>query len=687
MDKQQIASHIQKLRKELDEHNYNYYVLNTPVISDYEFDMKMRELQQLEAEHPEYDDPNSPTRRIGSDINSAFVQVTHNYPMLSLSNAYSEEEVADFDQRIRKLIDQEVEYVCELKFDGTSISLTYEAGKLVRAVTRGDGVQGDDVTENVKTIRSVPLTLRGNDFPHSFEIRGEVLIPFDVFDQLNRERQEAGEAPFANPRNAGSGTLKMQNPAEVAKRRLDAYFYYMQGENLPSDSHYENLQQAQKWGFKVSEHTQKCASLKEVSDFLQKWDVERQQLPVATDGVVIKVDSKQLQDELGNTAKSPRWAIAYKFKAEQAVTTLKSVTYQVGRTGAVTPVANLEPVLLAGTMVKRASLHNADIIEKLGLSLNDTVYVEKGGEIIPKIVNVDKNQRSSASRPIRFINCCPECNTPLVRKEGEAAHYCPNEEGCPPQIKGKLEHFISRKAMDIDGLGSETIDQFYQQGLIRNIADLYELKKTQILALEGHQEKSAQNIISGIEASKKIPFERVLFALGIRYVGETVAKKLAKAMGSMDKLIAATEEELIEVDEIGEKIAESLVAWLAKDAHQQLIKRLKSYGLQLEMTEAQQPSGHQLESLNFVVSGNFGTPQRRKELENLVEQHGGKLVSSISAKTSYLLAGDKTGPAKLQKAQKLDIPVINEAQFFEMIGNKTNNDEKTEDGPVQRSLF
>lgn len=597
---------IDQLREELHLHNYNYYVLNAPVISDIEFDKLMRELQDLEAKHPEHSDENSPSMRVGSDINKNFTQVEHKYPMLSLGNTYSEAEVTDFYERVSKSLNEEFEICCEMKFDGTSISLTYENGKLVRAVTRGDGVKGDDVTDNVKTIRSIPLVLHGNDYPQNFEIRGEILMPWDVFEKLNREREAREEPLFANPRNAASGTLKSQNSAVVASRQLDAYLYYLLGENLPCDGHYENLQKAAEWGFKISHITRKVRTLDEIFEFIKYWDIERKNLPVATDGIVLKVNSLRQQRNLGYTAKSPRWAIAYKFQAEQALTKLIKVTYQVGRTGAITPVANLEPVQLSGTVVRRASLHNADIIASLDLHVGDMVYVEKGGEIIPKITGVDAASRKPDSEKITFITHCPECGSKLVRYEDEAAHYCTNETACPPQIKGKIEHFISRKAMNIEGLGPETVDLFYQEGMIQNVADLYHLQATDICQLERMGEKSAENIIQGILRSKEVPFERVLFALGIRFVGETVAKKIAKAFRSIDALMSATLDDLIHVDEIGEKIAQSILLYFANEKNRALIERLREAGLKLEADETDY-SGYtdKLQGKSIVISGVF----------------------------------------------------------------------------------
>ncbi|TKG91632.1 NAD-dependent DNA ligase LigA [Puteibacter caeruleilacunae] len=661
---------IDTLRKELNEHNHRYYVLSQPVISDYDFDMMMRELQELEEKHPEFADPNSPSQRVGSDLNIEFQQVTHRFPMLSLSNAYSTEELMDFDNRIKKLVDEPFSYACELKFDGTSISLNYQQGKLVKAVTRGDGEKGDDVTTNVRTIRSIPLQLHGNQYPEEFEIRGEIVMPFEVFNELNNTRIENGEEPFANPRNSASGTLKMQNSSIVAQRKLDAYLFAILGTGLPTDGHYENLQAAKSWGFKISEHVKKCDSMEEVIEFINHWDEARKDLPVATDGIVIKVNSTSMQNELGNTAKSPRWAIAYKFAAERAVTTLKSITYQVGRTGAITPVANLDPVQLAGTTVKRASLHNADIINNLDLHVDDKVYVEKGGEIIPKIVGVDTDSRDMLAHPFVFISKCPECGSKLVRQEGEAAHYCPNSNNCPPQLKGKIEHFISRKAMDIDGLGEETIDLFFGKDMIRNVADLYTLDRDKIKALDRFQEKSTERIISSLEQSKQVPFERVLYALGIRFVGETVAKKLTKKLISIDKIATATLEQLLEIDEIGDKIAQSVIEYFADETNVELVERLKAAGLQFQLDESVlEGMTNKLEGLSIVISGSF-EKHSRDELKKMIEDNGGKNVSSISKKTSYLLAGNKIGPSKLQKAEKLSIPIISEDDFLQLLAEK-----------------
>lgn len=658
---------IDQLREELHVHNYNYYVLNAPVISDLEFDKLMRELQDLEALHPEYYDPNSPSVRVGSDLNKNFTQVEHKYPMLSLGNTYSQAEVTEFYERVSKSLNEEFELCCEMKYDGTSISLTYEDGKLVRAVTRGDGVRGDDVTDNVKTIRSIPLVLHGEGYPKNFEIRGEILMPWNVFEELNRERELREEPLFANPRNAASGTLKSQNSAVVANRKLDAYLYYLLGDNLPHDGHYENLQEAAKWGFKISHISRKARTLQEVFDFINYWDVERKNLPVATDGIVLKVNSLRQQRNLGYTAKSPRWAIAYKFQAERALTKLEKVTYQVGRTGAVTPVANLDPVQLSGTVVRRASLHNADIIASLDLHIGDMVYVEKGGEIIPKITGVEVSARPAGSEKVTFITHCPECGSELVRYEDEAAYYCTNETACPPQIKGKIEHFISRRAMNIEGLGPETVDLFYQEGLIHDIADLYTLQTADICRLERMGEKSAENIIQGIERSKEVPYERVLFALGIRFVGETVAKKVAKAFRSIEALASANLDDLIHVDEIGEKIAGSIIQYFANEKNRILVERLRQSGLKLEADE-EDLSGYsdKLKGMSIVISGVFAR-HSRDEYKALIEKHGGKNVGNISKKTSFILAGDNMGPSKLGKAQQLNIPIKDENEFLAMI--------------------
>lgn len=658
---------IDWLRAELHRHNYNYYVMNAPEITDKEFDDLMRELQDLEKEHPEYADENSPTMRVGSDLNKNFTQVAHKYPMLSLGNTYSESEVTDFYERVKKALNEDFEICCELKYDGTSISLTYEDGKLVRAVTRGDGEKGDDVTDNVKTIRTIPLVLHG-DYPSTFEIRGEILMPWESFEALNREREAREEPLFANPRNAASGTLKSQNSSVVAARKLDAYLYYLLGEDLPADGHYECLQKAAQWGFKISEHMKKARTLQEVFDYINYWDTERKNLPVATDGIVLKVNSLRQQKNLGYTAKSPRWAIAYKFQAERALTRLNKVSYQVGRTGAITPVANLDPVQLSGTVVKRASLHNADIIESLDLHIGDMVYVEKGGEIIPKITGVDTDARGILlGEKVKFITRCPECGTPLVRFEGEAAHYCPNETACPPQIKGKIEHFISRRAMNIDGLGPETVDMFYRLDLIKDAADLYHLTVDDIKDLDRMGQKSAENIVNGIAASRSVPFERVLFALGIRFVGETVAKKIARSFKSIDEVEQASLETLMSVDEIGEKIAQSIVSYFGNPLNRNLVERLKEAGLQFSRSE-EDLSGYtdKLAGQSIVISGVF-EHHSRDEYKEMIERNGGKNVGSISSKTSFILAGANMGPAKLEKAQKLGIRIMSENEFLDLL--------------------
>lgn len=661
-----IQQHIERLRDELNTHNHNYYVLSQPTISDFEFDQKLRELSDLENAHPEYADPNSPTQRVGSDITKTFKQVAHRYPMLSLANTYSKEEVTDFYNRVKKDLNTDFEIVCELKYDGTSISLTYVDGALTQAITRGDGVKGDDITANVKTIRSIPLKLRGDDYPAEFEIRGEILMPWQVFDDLNRERAEQEEALFANPRNATSGTLKQQDSKVVASRRLDSYLYYMLGENLPCDGHFENLEKAKQWGFKISDASRKCSSLNEVFDFLTYWDVERKNLPVATDGVVLKVNSLLQQKNLGNTSKFPRWAISYKFQAEQEVTELLSVSYQVGRTGAITPVANLEPVKLSGTTVKRASLYNEDAINALDLHIGDMVYVEKGGEIIPKITKVDTALRKADSEKVEFIKDCPECGATLVRDEGEAVHYCPNYMHCPPQIKGRIEHYLTRKAMDIAG-GSETVEHLYNAGLIHTIADLYTLNWEEVAELERWAEKSAKNLIESIHASSQIPYPRVLFALGIRFVGETVAKKLATAFPSIDLLKNATVEDLVQVDEIGERIALSVVEFFQKEENLAIIERLRGYGIQFDQSEAiAAQQTNKLNGATIVISGTF-EHYSRDEYKALIEQNGGKNSGSISGKTNYILAGANMGPAKLEKAEKLGVTILNEEQFLKMI--------------------
>lgn len=658
---------ILQLRKELHEHNYKYFVLNQPEISDQEFDFMMKELQELEVRYEDMFDPNSPTQRVGSDINQEFTQVTHKYPMLSLANTYSQEEVADFYNSVKKgLNGEDFEICCELKYDGLSISLTYEDGKLVRGVTRGDGVHGDDVTANVKTIRSIPLVLKDGDWPKEFEIRGEILMPWNVFERLNQEREAAEEPLFANPRNAASGTLKSQNSALVASRNLDAYLYYLLGDELPGDGHYENLEKAREWGFKISEGMRKVKTLQEIYDFIDYWDTERKNLPVATDGIVLKVNSLRQQRALGYTAKNPRWAIAYKFKAERACTRLNEVTFQVGRTGAVTPVANMEPVQLAGTTVRRATLNNEDFIRSLDLHIGDYVYVEKGGEIIPKIVGVDIEQRPIIAQPVTFITHCPECGAKLVRYEGEAAYYCPNDAGCPPQIKGRIEHFISRKAMNIDSIGPETVDDFYRHGLVRNVADLYDIEVQQING-DGSRQKSAEKIVNGIGASKQVPFERVVFALGIRFVGETTARLLARHFKTIDALAAASLQDLLEVEGVGEVIAKSVMTYFRNPVTMQIVERLRGYGLQMALSEEQMSSAtDKLAGKSIVISGVFAH-HSRDEYKQMIEQNGGKNVGSISGKTSFILAGENMGPAKLQKAEKLGIQIVDEETFLKMI--------------------
>lgn len=675
MSHESIKHKIETLAKEIDKHNYNYYVLDNPVISDFEFDKLLEELIALEKQHPEFLDPNSPSQRVGGQITKIFQSVKHKYPMLSLSNSYNQEDLEDFDRRAKEGLglsstdlfgSSDLEYVCELKFDGLSIGLTYENGELVRAVTRGDGVQGDDVTTNAKTIRSIPLKLTGN-FPPEFEIRGEIFMPRKAFDSINKEREEIGEAPLANPRNAASGTMKMQDSSIVSKRKLDCFLYFLLGEHISFKTHYECLTAAKSWGFKVDGHTKVCMNISEVLQFIDHWDKERYNLPFDIDGIVIKLNNFNQQQQLGFTAKSPRWAIAYKFKAEQVSTELQSISYQVGRTGAITPVANLKPVQLAGTVVKRASLHNADIIEKLDVRVGDQVFVEKGGEIIPKIIGVDLSKRQVHSHPTVYIHNCPECGTKLIRHEGEALHYCPNENGCPPQVKGKIEHFVSRKAMNIDSLGSETIDQFYNAGIIKNIADLYDIKKEQLLPLERMAEKSANNIIDGIAASTKVPFERVLFAIGIRHVGETTAKKIAKKVRSIDVLAQMNSEQLVEIDEVGETIAKSIQAFFENQENKQIIERLKKAGLQFELNSDNiQPTSTKLEGKIIVVSGVF-SKYSRDQIKELIELNGGKNSGSISKKTSFVLAGDNMGPEKHKKAESLGVPIISEDEFEKMI--------------------
>lgn len=666
---------IQDLSKLLEQHNYNYYVLDNPTISDYDFDQLLEELMALEKQFPEFLSPNSPSQRVGGQITKEFKSVKHQYAMLSLSNSYNQEDLLDFDRRVREglgitasggLFDEAIDYVCELKFDGLSISLIYENGKLTQAITRGDGVQGDDVTTNAKTIKSIPLQLKGN-YPEKFEIRGEVFMPRPVFDAINKEREEIGDALMANPRNAASGSMKMQDSAQTAKRKLDCFLYYVLGENLPYQSHFDNMHAAKSWGFKISEDAKLCSGINEVIDFINYWDKKRFDLPYDIDGIVIKVNGYNQQQNLGFTAKSPRWAIAYKFKAEQVSTELQSIAYQVGRTGAITPVANLQPVQLGGTTVKRASLHNADIIEKLDVRLGDMVFVEKGGEIIPKIIGVDLSKRKADSQPTHYITHCPECNTELQRNEGEANHFCPNENECPPQVIGKMEHFVSRKAMNIDSLGGETIVQLFKAGLVKNIADLYDLKKEQLLPLERMAEKSANNLIEGLEASKQVPFERVLYAIGIRHVGETTAKKIAKKVKTLDVLIHSTKEELLAIDEVGEIIAISLHEFFTNKKNKAIIEKLKAAGLQFELSEEQQQGGSdKLKDLTFVISGVFAK-HSRDQYKEMIELHGGKNSGSISKKTSFVLAGDNMGPEKLKKAESLGIKLINEDEFLEML--------------------
>ncbi len=681
MDKLQVKQRIAALSEEIRRHNYNYYVLSGPTISDYDFDMLLNELISLEKEFPEFTEPDSPTLHVGGAVTKDFVQVQHRYPMMSLGNTYSEDEILDFAERIRKLIGEGVEYVCELKFDGVAIGLTYRHGRLMQAVTRGDGIQGDDVTTNIRTIRSIPLKLHGSGYPDEFEIRGEIILPHESFEKINLQRAEDGDEPFANPRNAASGSIKMQDSAEVAKRHLDCFLYYLPGSGLPFTTHYESLAAARSWGFKVSEHAARCSTVEEIFEYLETWDRARYELPFDIDGIVIKVNDLRQQEMLGYTAKSPRWAIAYKFKAEQVATRLLSVVFQVGRTGAVTPVANLQPVQLAGTVVKRASLHNADVIASLDLRNGDTVFVEKGGEIIPKIVGVDLDARPAEAPPVVFISNCPECRTPLVRTEGEAAWYCPNESGCPPQIKGKLEHFISRKAMNIDSLGEGKIEILFDNGLVHHCADLYDLTSDQLIGLEktygssddkrekkiSFREKTVTNILNGIEGSKQAGFERVLYALGIRFVGETVAKKLATHFGSVEKLKAAGFAELNEVEEIGEKIATSILAWFSEPLNLGLIDRLRASGLHFEMEASNEILlSNRFEGMTFVVSGVFENFSR-DELKKTIELHGGKNVGSVSAKTTYLLAGANMGPEKRKKAEKLGVAIISEADFLGMI--------------------
>jgi DNA ligase (NAD+) len=666
MSKDQAKKKINELISELAHHNYNYYVLSQPVISDYNYDMLMKELEALEKEFPEFKNPNSPTKRVGNDLSNDFKQVTHDYPMLSLGNTYNIGELKDFDKRIKNIIGDETpyHYACELKFDGTAISIKYKNGEFFKAVTRGDGTKGDDVTENVRTIRSVPLHLQGKGFPENFEVRGEIIMPHKVFEKLNKEREDIGETPFANPRNAASGTLKMKSSALVARRNLDAFLYYMLGDKLPSDSHFKNLMTLKTWGFKISDHIQICKNIEEVFDYINEWDTKRHKLPYDIDGIVLKVDSLRLQDELGMTGKSPRWAISYKFKAEQAVTKLLSIEYQVGRTGAITPVANLTPVQLAGTTVKRASLHNADIISELDVRIGDMVFVEKGGEIIPKITGVNFEKRTAELPLTIFPNNCPVCGHSLIRAEGEAQHYCPNSYHCPPQIKGKIEHFIGRNAMNIN-CGEATVNALYNAGFVNNIADLYSLTYEQIFSLEGFKEKSANNLLSSIQESKNVPFERVLFALGIRYAGNIIAKVLAKNLKNIDNIQYASFEELTKIDEIGDKIAESIINWFKDDKNIQILAKLRDAGLRFEIEE-EANFNNILNGAKIVISGTF-EKFSREELKKMIEQNGGKNVSSVSKNTDYFLGGDKVGPSKTEKVEKFGIKKITEKEFLEMI--------------------
>lgn len=666
MNKIEIAARIAELRHFIEDANHKYYVLSQPEIDDRVYDNALKELQKLESENPEFFDSSSPTQRVGSDINQEFDQVEHTFPMLSLDNTYNKEELAEFEKRNKRILNEDFEYICELKYDGASISLHYENGKLLRAVTRGDGEKGDDVTANVKTIKSIPLKLKGKSYPDVFEIRGEIFIPHKGFEKMNEERREQQLPEFANPRNAASGTLKMQNSSMVARRPLDCFLYYLIGDKLPYNNHYDNMQQAREWGFKVPETNVKCQSIDEVLRFIEKWETERRNLPFDIDGVVIKINSLRQQEILGMTAKSPRWATSYKFKAEQALTLLESISYQVGRTGAITPVANLSPVQLAGTTVKRASLHNADQIALLDIRVGDYVYIEKGGEIIPKVVAVEKSKRTVDSKPTEYILNCPECDTPLIRTEGEAKHFCPNENECPPQIKGKLEHFVSRKAMDI-GMAEATVEQLFDAGLLHTVADFYKLQKTDLLQLDRFAEKSADNLIKSIHESKNVPFERVLFALGIRFVGETVAKKLARNLGSIDKIIASGFEDLIAVDEIGEKIATAIIAHFSIQKNIDIIIGLKTAGVQLAIKETVLVESNLLEGKSLIISGTF-SKYSREQIKELIEKHGGKNVSSISSKTDYLVAGENIGPSKLEKVRELSIPILSEDEFLAMIG-------------------
>ena len=665
MNKSEARKRIEKLREAIEHHNHRYYVMSDPEISDFEYDLLMNELSTLENKYPEFADMNSPSQRVGSDLNREFTQVEHVYPMLSLSNTYSEEEVREFDRRVRKTLSEDFEYTAELKYDGVAIGLTYENGQLVRAVTRGDGIRGDVVTDNVRTVKSIPLKLQGTGYPSSFEIRGEIFLSHEGFMRMNKMRAEAGVDLFANPRNAASGTLKMQNSSMVARRPLDCFLYHMLGEDLPFNSHFENLNMARGWGFKIPDYIKKLSKLDELFDYIRYWDEERKKLPFNIDGIVLKVNRYDLQEQLGFTAKSPRWAIAYKFKAEQAVTRLLSVDFQVGRTGAITPVANLEPVQLAGTTVKRASLHNAGQIELLDIRINDEVFVEKGGEIIPKITGVNRAARQPGSPVLRFINNCPECGTALIRREGEAAHYCPNEYGCPPQIKGKIEHFISRRAMDI-GAAEATIDQLFREGMIEDAGDLYGLSLEEVEGLERFGERSASNLINSIKESRKVPFDRVLYALGIRYVGETVARKLARQFTSLEQLRTASFDELVAAEEVGEKIAKSIIHYFEDPNSRRLLEKLVNAGLRFNLEETDSLSGTRLKGLTFVISGTF-QKHSRDELKEMIEANGGKNAGSVSSRTNYLLGGEGTGPSKMQTAEALNIPVISEEEFLEML--------------------
>jgi len=670
MNTDEAKDKIEALREELHTHNYRYYVLSKPKISDYEFDMKLKELQELEAQFPQFDDPLSPTKKVGGDITDKFQKVKHRYPMMSLSNSYNMDEIREWVARVKKTTEEEIEYICELKYDGVAIGIQYLQGNMHRAVTRGDGTTGEDITTNVKTIATIPLKIQGTDYPDDFEIRGEIFMPREVFSQLNAVRVEQGAEPFMNPRNTASGTLKLQDSGIVASRNLDCFLYGLYGDNLPENTHYGNMEAARKWGFKVPSTTNRqieiCKSIEDIEKFVDHWDNARHDLPFEIDGVVIKVNSYAAQEELGFTAKSPRWATAYKFKSQQVETVLNQITFQVGRTGAITPVANLKPVVIAGTVVKRASLHNADQIERLDVREGDTVFVEKGGEIIPKVIAVDFTKRPADLPEFKYIKDCPECGTELVRSEGEAQHYCPNYTGCPPQIKGRIEHFISRKAMNIDGLGAETVDALVDAGMIENMADLYDLQKAQVLTLERMAEKSANNLIEGIEASKNVPFERVLFALGIRFVGETVAKKLARHFKTIDALMAASYETLISVDEIGERIANSILGFFAEPKNIELINRLRTQGLIFETEADEIPTSSLLDGKSFVVSGVFNQVSRN-ELKNLIETNGGKVLGGVSKNTDYLVAGENMGPAKRKKAEELEVPIVDETTFLKMI--------------------